>query len=156
MMVDSASISAFLVVALLSPAFVFFTAISLFFVHPSADPISPSSIIPVVVTTRIPRRALILSCLSLAALTYLLDGLTYVVYAVIEKSWHSRTGIELSSVIGLVACSGLAALGAWKDVQGVEVWLFKRIKASIAISLILDIVQVFLIGQSIRASMHRK
>ncbi len=55
------------------------------------------------------------------------------------KHWTRDTGIEFNAVLGLVAFSGLAALGAWKDVQGVDVWFRKRVKASVATALILDI-----------------
>jgi hypothetical protein len=135
---------------LISPAFVFLSALSLVFARPPSHD-SPSSITPVVVAVRIPRRALILSLLTFSALTYFLDGFTFILYAIIDKIWPQNTGIDINAVIGLVAFSGLAAFGAWKDVHGVEVWFLKRVKASLAISLVLDIAQVILIGLSIRS-----
>ncbi|KAH9168239.1 hypothetical protein EDB89DRAFT_1992643 [Lactarius sanguifluus] len=104
-----------LVLRVLSPSLVLFTTISLFTTRPPPPP-SPSPITSVVVATRIPRRALILSCLTLSSFTYLLDGLAFY--------WPPRTGIDINSLIRL------AALGSWKDVKGVDVWSLKRVKVS--------------------------
>lgn len=128
-----------------SPAIVFLTTLSLIFAR-APSPTSPSPITSVVVATRIPRRAAILSLLSLASLTFLLDGLSFVVYTVLGQSWPRKTGIEPNTVTGIVAFSGLAALGAWKDVHGVPVWTLKRIKAAIGLALLLDIAHVVLLG----------
>ncbi|KAF8267679.1 hypothetical protein EI94DRAFT_1729904 [Lactarius quietus] len=136
-----------LVLRVLSPSLVLFTTISLFTTRPPVPP-SPSPITSVVVATRVPRRALILSCLSLSSFTYLFDGLAFVIYAVINKYWPSRTGIDINSLIGLVAFAGLAALGSWKDVKGVEVWSLKRVKVAIILSLILDVAQAVIYGTS--------
>jgi hypothetical protein len=138
---------ALLVLRVLSPSLVLFTTISLFTTHPP-PPSSPSPITSVVVATRVPRRALILSCLSLSSFTYLLDGLAFVIFTVINKYWPQRTGIDINSLIGLVAFAGLAALGSWKDVTGVDVWSLKRVKISIIFSLILDVAQAILYGTS--------
>lgn len=113
-----------LVLRVLSPSLVLFITISLFTTRPP-PPSSPSPITSVVVATRVPRRALILSCLSLSSFTYLLDGLAFVIYAVINKYWPPRTGMDINSFVGLVAFSGLAALGSWKDVKGADVWSLK-------------------------------
>ncbi|KAH9026666.1 hypothetical protein EDB83DRAFT_2424942 [Lactarius deliciosus] len=136
-----------LVLRVLSPSLVLFTTISLFTTRPP-PPSSPSPITSVVVATRVPRRALILSCLTLSSFTYLLDGLAFVIYAVINKYWPPRTGIDINSLIGLVAFSSLAALGSWKDVKGVDVWSLKRVKVSVILSLILDVAQAVLYGTS--------
>lgn len=136
---------ALFIVRIVSPGLVLLVAGSLFFTRPSV-PTSPSPITSVVVATRIPRRAVILSLLSLASLTFLLDGLSFVVYAVLNKFWPQNTGIEVNAIVGIVAFSGLAALGSWKDVLGVQVWSLKRIKASIASALLLDIAIVVLTG----------
>ena len=137
-----------LVVRVLSPSFVFLVALSIAFLHPLSSN-SPSPITSVVVATAEPRRALILSLLSLTALTYLFDGLTFVVFAVIEHHWPYHTWIPFSAVIGLVAFSGLAALGTWKDIHGTEVWSLRRIKVAIIATLILDICLAVLLGLSV-------
>lgn len=127
------------------PAIVLLSTLSLLFSR-VPSPTSPSPITSVVVANRIPRRALILSLLSLASLTFLLDGLSFVVYAVLDKVWPRTTGIEPNTIVGIIAFSGLAALGTWKDLHGVPVWLLKRIKAAIGLALLLDIAHVILLG----------
>ncbi|EPQ57486.1 hypothetical protein GLOTRDRAFT_120643 [Gloeophyllum trabeum ATCC 11539] len=137
------------VVRVVSPALVLLATLALIPTRP-APPRSPSEITSVVVATRVPRRGAILSLLSLSALTFFLDGLTFAVYALLNKIWPQNTGIEIGAVIGLVAFGGLAALGAWKDVKGVDVWSLKRVKLAIAVALLLDIAQVVLFGLSVR------
>jgi hypothetical protein len=139
------------VVRVLSPSFVFLVALSVAFLHP-LSPNPPSPITSVVVATAEPRRALILSLLSLTALTYLFDGLIFVVFAVIGHHWPHHTGIPFSAVIGLVAFSGLAALGTWKDIHGTEVWPLRRIKVAVTATLFLDICLTVLLGLSL---LHR-
>ncbi|TFK44564.1 hypothetical protein BDQ12DRAFT_717702 [Crucibulum laeve] len=130
----------------MSPALLFITTLSLLATNPPSPLSSPSPITSVVVATRVPRRAVILSLLSLLSLTYLFDGLAFVVYAILSKHWPQYTGLEINSVVGLAAFSGLAALGAWKDVQGVDVWSLKRLKLAVASSLSIDIALVVLLG----------
>jgi ATP-binding cassette subfamily B (MDR/TAP) protein 6 len=135
------------ILRILSPSLILLATISLIATRPLPPP-SPSSITSVVVAARIPRRALILPCLSLSSLTYLLDGLAFAIYAVINKYWPQCTGVDINALIGLVAFAGLAALGTWKDVNGVEVWSLKRLKVAIFLSLVLDLAQVVLYGTS--------
>lgn len=125
------------VARVLSPAFVLISALSLLVIRPQ-PPSSPSPITPVVVATAVPRRALILTFLTLISLTYLLDGLSFVVFAVIDHDWPRHSGIPINTVTGLIAFSGLAALGTWKDLQGINVWSLKKIKIAITASLVLD------------------
>ena len=143
--------SPILVVRILSPAFVFLIALSTAFLQPPS-PTSPSPITPVVVATAVPRRVLILSLLSLTALTYLFDGLAFVIFAIIQHHWPHHTGIPFNAVIGLVAFFGLAALGTWKDAQGIQVWSLKRIKVAAIATLLLDIALAVLLGLSL---LHR-
>ena len=102
------------ILRVLTPALVLVTALSLIPTRPPS-PKSPSPITSVVVAVHTPRRALILSLLSLASLTFFLDGLTFVIYAVLDKQWPQGTGIEIGAVEGVIAFAGLAAFGAWKD-----------------------------------------
>lgn len=124
-----------------SPTVVLLAALSLIYTKPLSPP-SPSPITPVVIASRIPRRTLILVLLSLSAFTFLVDGLACVLYVLLNKTWPLRNDIEIASVVGLLAYSGLAALGAWKDVNGVEIWNRRRVKTAIILALALDIVQV--------------
>ncbi|KAI6004644.1 hypothetical protein EDD15DRAFT_2443953 [Pisolithus albus] len=96
------------------------------------------------VQSRVPRTILILVFLSLSALSFLIDGLAYITYAVFNRAWSLGTGIPLASVLGLVAYVGVAALGAWKDINNVQVWFLTRVRLAIAIALALDITQVAL------------
>ncbi|KAG1745545.1 uncharacterized protein EDB91DRAFT_1328227 [Suillus paluster] len=115
-------------------------------------PPSPSPITPVIVTSRIPRRTLILALLSLTAFTFLADGLAYVVDVVLNKVWPQATGIEIASLLGLLAYAGLAALGAWKDANDAEIWNRRRVRAAIAVALALDIVQVVFVALSFKGT----
>ncbi|KAF8441427.1 hypothetical protein L210DRAFT_3630098 [Boletus edulis BED1] len=132
-----------------SPAVVFLATLSLLPSKPLSPP-SPSPITPVVVQSRVPRRSLILSLLSLAALSFLVDGLAYVVYAVLNGVWTPGTGVELAALLGLIAYAALAALGAYKDVNSIEIWSHKRVKIAILAALALDIAQVVLLALSVK------
>lgn len=133
------------VARVLSPTIFFLSTLSLLFTHPN-PPSSPSPITPVVVATAVPRRALILTLLTLISLTYLFDGLSFVVFALVDHEWPRNSGIPINTITGLIAFSGLAALGTWKDVHGVDVWSLKRFKIAATASLSIDIgLTVFLV-----------
>lgn len=68
------------------------------------------------------------------------------VFAVFDKAWPRNTGIEINAIAGIIAFSGLAAFGAWKDIHGVPVWSLRRIKLAITFALLLDIAEVVLLG----------
>ncbi|KAJ7039240.1 mitochondrial half-size ABC transporter [Mycena alexandri] len=143
------SMLALFALRVLSPALVCLSTLSLIPATPPPPP-PPSAITRVVVPTVIPRRALILSLLSLVALTFLLDGLIFVVYAVIDKTWPHNTGIEYNALLGLIGFAGLAALGAWEDIRGVNVWIMKRVQFAIATASAIDLVLVVLIAKAVR------
>lgn len=140
------------VLRVLSPAFVFIAAVSLFFSH-APSPTSPSPITSVIVANTVPRRASILLLLTLLSFTFLLDGLAFVVYTLIDKQWPHHTGIPINTVVGLAAFSGLAALGAWKDIHGVPVWSLRRIKVVIGAALAFDIILVVILGLRLQNGM---
>lgn len=132
-----------------SPSFVLLAVLTLFFTNPRPLRL-PAEITPVVVANSIPRRAVILSLLSLVALSYLLDGLAFVVFAVLDHDWPGQTGIPMNTITGLIAFSGLAALGTWKDIHGVDVWLLRRIKFAVLLSLALDIALSIFLASRLR------
>jgi hypothetical protein len=137
-----------LVLRILSPSLVLLSTLSIL----PSQPLPPSShpdITSVVVATRVPRRAVILATLSLSALSYFLDGITFVVYAVLHKHWPHNTGIDINAITGLLAFAGLAALGSWKDIHGVQVWSMTRLKLAIFVSLGLDIALTVLLGRAL-------
>ncbi|RPD63723.1 hypothetical protein L227DRAFT_542647 [Lentinus tigrinus ALCF2SS1-6] len=146
----AAALTPLFLLRVISPSIVFLSTLSLLFARPPAPSVqSPSPITSVVVATRTHRRAFIYAFLSLAGLSYLLDGLTFVVWAVIRKEWPAFTGLEVNAVVGLASFAGLAALGAWKEVRGVDVWSMKRHKIAIFTTLALDIAQVVLLAFAI-------
>lgn len=137
------------IIRILSPALVLLTTLSLLTLRPQSTQ-SSSPITSVVVANVVPRRASILSLLSLVSLCYFLDGAAFVVFAVLDKLWPRETGIEINAVVGVAAFAGLAALGAWKDVSGVSVWTLRRVKIAVLFALLLDIALVVLLGLRIR------
>jgi len=142
------------VLRVLSPAIVFLAALSLLSDSTSHTERITSPIVSVVVANAVPRRAPILTILSLTALTYLADGLVFVVFAVISKHWPRHSGIPINALAGLIAFAGLAALGAWKDVAGAQVWSLKRIRTAVAAALLLDIALTALLGVELRDAAH--
>src|SRR5216683_3610116 len=87
---------------------------------------------------------------SLALVTF--DGLAFVIDALVKKCWRQHTStLGVNSFTGLLASSSLAAVGTWKDIEGVEVWSLKRMKIVAYLSFILDVAQAVLYG----ASMHK-
>lgn len=143
------------VLRVLSPAVVFTAATTLLGLKQQPQPPTQSAITSVVVATPVPRRAAILALLSLTALTYLGDGLVFVVYSVISKHWPRHTAIPLNAVLGLASFSGIAAIGAWKDVAGASVWSLRRVKLAIFTSLALDIALLALLGLEIHLQLYR-
>lgn len=137
------------ILRVLSPALVFITTISLLSQRPQPAG-SPSPITSVVVANVVPRRASILSLLSLISISYFLDGAAFVVFTVLDKVWTRHTGIEINAVVGVAAFAGLAALGSWKDVNGAKIWTLRRIKLVVALALLLDAGLVVLLGLKIR------
>lgn len=100
---------------------------------------SQSPITSVVVAVKTSRRSLIVALLSLVALTYFLDGFALIVHSVITKTWQGTpdnedwwntqwSGLEVESLGGLLASGLLAIVGQWKESQGVDVWLKKRVR----------------------------
>ncbi|KAF5326125.1 hypothetical protein D9611_000133 [Ephemerocybe angulata] len=142
------------ILRVLSPAIVSVAALSLLPLKQAAQPPDHSAITTVVAATTVPRRAAILALLSLAAITYLGDGLVFVIFSVISKDWPRHTAIPLNAVLGLASFSGIAVIGAWKDVSGADVWSLKRLKLAIFTSLSLDIAIISLLGLDIHLQVY--
>ena len=136
-------------VRVIAPALVLLSALLAIPTKASSSP--PSPITSVVVKSQVPRRGLILSFLTLASFSYLSDGLTFVVYAVLKKYWPPFTAIEISAVLGIIAYGGLAALGAYKDVNGVNVWSFASVKYAIFLALLFDTALVVLLAVTFKS-----
>jgi ATP-binding cassette subfamily B (MDR/TAP) protein 6 len=137
------------ILRVLSPALVLITTVSLLSQRPQPAG-TPSPITSVIVANVVPRRASILFLLSLVSISYFLDGAAFVGFTVLDKVWTRHTGIEINAVVGVAAFAGLAALGSWKDVNGVKVWTLRRIKLAVAFGLLLDAGLVVLLGLKIR------
>lgn len=145
------------ILRVLSPSIVLLATLSLLAARPPAPaPPSLSPITSVVVATRTHRRPLIYALLSLTSLTFLLDGLAFVVTAVVRKDWPEFTGLDVNAVVGLAGFAGLAALGAWKEVRGVDVWSFARFKVGVFSALALDIAQVVLLSLAVPREYSRR
>lgn len=63
------------------------------------------------------------------------------------------TAIEISAVLGVVAYGGLAALGAYKDINGVNIWSFASVKYAIFLALTFDISLVVLLGITFKSGL---
>ncbi|GJJ06282.1 hypothetical protein Clacol_000473 [Clathrus columnatus] len=87
------------------------------------------------------------------ASTYFLDGALIVAHAILGGVWEGSSAqwryLEISDVLGLIVFAGLAALGTWKDVNGVEVWTRTRVKIFALLALAVDITQMALLATSI-------
>ena len=138
-------------VRVIAPALIFLSALSVIPAKASSSP--PSPITSVVVKSQVPRRGLILSFLTLASFSYFSDGLTFVVYAVLDKYWPPLTAIEISAVLGILAYGGLAALGAYKDINGVNIWSFGSVKYAILLALLFDTAQVVLLAVTFKSGL---
>ena len=138
-------------VRVIAPALVLLSALSAI---PAKAPSSPPSpITSVVVKSQVPRRGLVLSFLTLASFSYFSDGLTFVVYAVLNKYWPALTAIEISAILGIIAYGGLAALGAYKDINGVNVWSFTSVKYAIFLAFLFDTALVVLLATTFKSGL---
>lgn len=112
-------------------------------------PQSPSTIRNVVIADVQPRRALIVTTLLFAALTYLLDavlvGVLFAVDHVRQGASPQWRGIEVADLAGVLAFAGLVLLGSSKDKKGIDIWQRQRVKAFAVVALILDITYLVLL-----------
>ena len=154
-MAISPLLTALLVLRIAGPGVLVLLVSSLIFLrHSSHDHDHDNSpIVSVIISKKAPRRAVILSFLSLIAATFFLDGVVVVARAVLTGTWEGSSPqwrlIEVGDVLGLVAVAGLAALGTWKDVNGVEVWTLQRIRFFAVLSWVVDVIQVVLLAVSV-------
>lgn len=116
--------------------------------QPSSD--GHSEITSVVHAVKNPRRRLIVSLLSLAAVTAFLEALVTVANAlfrhVLETKLPSWRGIELYSVALFVAFGALVVVGLLKETRGAPIWQSTLLKAFVLTGLVFDLViVVFLI-----------
>ena len=134
----------------LSPLFLLLLVVTTLGLSPK-PPASPStaSITNIVVANVQPRRALILTILIFATLTYLLDTVLVIVISVVDHVRHGSTpqwrGIEVADAAGILAFLGLAIVGSAKDKKGVDFWTRKRVKAFAFFALAFDIAYLVLL-----------
>jgi len=101
---------------------------------------------PILVTHIQPRRPLIFSLLTLAALTYLADGAVNVLRAVLVGAWTKPGPIGLVSyVLGLLSFSLLAIFLSWKDIHGANAWGRKRVRVFAALAVLIHVAHVILV-----------
>jgi hypothetical protein len=115
---------------------------------------SPVEISAVVVAHVQPRRALILTLLTFAAFTYLLDELIVLFYYLYQdvpsSSAYQWRGVELADVLGFMAFSFIIIIGITKDKNGTDFWSRKRLKVGVILALVLDIAYLVLLLLSVR------
>jgi len=134
----------------LSPLFLLLLVVTTLGLSPKA-PASPStaSITNIVVADVQPRRALILTILIFAALTYLLDAVLVIVLSIVDGVRHGSTpqwrGVEAADAAGVLAFLGLAIVGSAKEKRGVDFWTRKRVKAFAFFALAFDIAYLVLL-----------
>jgi len=134
----------------LSPLFLLLLVVTTLGLSPKPPP-SPStaSITNIVVADVQPRRALILTILIFAALTYLLDTVLVIVISIVDGVRHGSTpqwcGIEVADAAGVLAFVSLAIVGSAKDKKGVDFWTRKRVKAFAFFALAFDIAYLVLL-----------
>ena len=134
----------------LSPLFLLLLVVTTLGLRPK-PPASPStaSITNIVVADVQPRRALILTILIFAALTYLLDTVLVIVISVVDHVRHGSTpqwrGIEVADAAGVLAFLSLAIVGSTKEKKGVNFWTRKRVKAFAFFALAFDIAHLVLL-----------
>lgn len=134
----------------LSPLFLLLVVVTTLGLSPK-PPASPStaSITNIVVADVRPRRALILTILIFAALTYLLDTVLVIVISVVDHVRHGSTpqwrGIEVADAAGVLAFLGLAIIGSAKENKGVVFWTRKRVKVFAFFALAFDIAHLVLL-----------
>ncbi len=134
----------------LSPLFLLLLVVTTLGLSPK-PPASPStaSITNIVVADVQPRRALILTILIFAALTYLLDTVLVVVISVVDHVRHGSTpqwrGIEVADAAGVLAFLSLAIVGSAKENKGVDFWTRKRVKVFAFFALAFDIAHLVLL-----------
>lgn len=130
-------------------------SLSLFTLKAHATIPQRTPIIAVTVEVKTPRRSLILSLLSLIALTYFLDGFALILHSVLSRQWQGTpsylwSGLEVEALGGLLATGLLAIIGTVKEMSGVDVWSTKRPKFWAVIAVAGTLVEVILLGLSLR------
>ncbi|TDL26049.1 hypothetical protein BD410DRAFT_764367 [Rickenella mellea] len=142
------------------PVLLLATALSLLRLKPaSPQDASPSPITSVTVAVKTPRRALILSLLSLVALSYFLDGFALILHSLISKTWQGTPehgwwiaqwgGLEVETLLGLLASGLLAIIGVWKEVERIPVWIKRRVKLWAGIAVDATALEVVLLGLTV-------
>lgn len=154
-MAISPLLSALLVLRIAGPGVLVLIVASLSLLRPLSNDhdYDNSPIVSVIITQKAPRRALILSFLSLIAAAFFLDGAVVVTHAVLTGTWDGSSQqwrlIQVADVLGLVAFAGLSALGTWKDVNGVEIWTRNRVKFFAVLAWVVDVIQIVLLTLSV-------
>lgn len=154
-MAISPLLTVLLVLRIAGPGVLVVLVSTLIFLRPSSHDHDHdnSPIVSVIISKTAPRRAVILSFLSLIAAAFFLDGVVIVARAILTGIWDGSSQqwclIEVADVLGLVALAGLAALGTWKDVNGVEIWTRQRIRVFAVLAWFVDVVQVVLLALSV-------
>jgi hypothetical protein len=132
-----------------STAVLLLLSLTVAFVRSPPEPKDPAldEVTPILVARVQPRRALIFSLLSLAALTYFADGAVDVLRAVLVGTWTRSGPVGLASyILGLLSFGLLAIFLSWKDLQDVNAWGRKRVRFFAALAVLIHVAHVILVA----------
>lgn len=133
-----------------STAVLLLLALSVAFVRSASEPKHDPTldeVTPILVARVQPRRALIFSLLSLAALTYAVDAAVNIARAVLVGKWEKPASgpvVLVPYLLGLAAFGLLAIILSWKDVSGTGAWARKRVRVFAALAVIVHVAHVIL------------
>lgn len=134
-----------------TPSILLLIAILSIFTRPtsSKSETTPDDITPVLVPVVTPRRALIITLLSLAAATYFTDAALLIVRAILSQVWGNFGPVSIAGyVIGVAAFFSLAIIGTWKETNGTNIWQTRRVRVFAAFAIVFEIARIIIVATS--------
>ncbi|KAF9516641.1 hypothetical protein BS47DRAFT_1483796 [Hydnum rufescens UP504] len=148
-MMSKASLTPVFLYDLASGVILLLLSFSVLFVRstpPSKDAAS-DEVTPIVVSLITPRRSLIRTILSLAALTYAADASVAIVRVILSGTWGTPGPIAVAPfLVGLVAFGLLAIFLSWKDLRGVDVWQRRRVRLFAVLAVLFEFAHLIVVA----------